>query len=87
VNFCIAFPCGVAPQVADTLDVDGARRSYFTNLFPLNPSGIVPSGPSAADLGLLPANASLPAGSSFSNANWLNIQDVAHVRSMQSISP
>ena len=32
--------------------LEGARRSYYTNLFPLNPGGIVPAGPSAADLGL-----------------------------------
>ncbi len=40
-------------QVKDTIDLDGARRSYFGNLFPLNASGIVPMGPSAEDLGLL----------------------------------
>ena len=28
-----------------------ARKSYFTNLFPLNPGGIVPAGPSPKDLG------------------------------------
>lgn len=39
-----------AMQVKDTVDVDACRRSYFTNLFPLNPSGIVPSGPTAEDL-------------------------------------
>jgi len=39
-------------QVADALDVDAARRSYYTNLFPLNPGLIVPSGPTAADLRL-----------------------------------
>ncbi|MEW5299857.1 MAG: hypothetical protein WDW36_002831 [Sanguina aurantia] len=39
-------------KVSDTLDVDAARRSYSTNLFPLNPSGIIPSGPTAADLHL-----------------------------------
>jgi len=33
-------------------DLDKARRSYFGNLFPLNPGGIVPAGPTAADLGL-----------------------------------
>jgi hypothetical protein len=27
-------------------------RSYFLQLFPLNPSAIVPSGPTLADLGL-----------------------------------
>lgn len=39
-------------QVRDTVDVDACRTSYYTNLFPLNPSGIVPSGPTAADLQL-----------------------------------
>ncbi|KAF8065797.1 yqjG [Scenedesmus sp. PABB004] len=39
-------------QVSDAIDVDGCRRSYYSNLFPLNPSSIVPSGPTAADLGL-----------------------------------
>jgi putative glutathione S-transferase len=44
-------------QVPDTVDVDGCRRSYYSSLFPLNPSGIIPSGPTAADLQLdLPAN-------------------------------
>ncbi|KAL1527441.1 hypothetical protein AB1Y20_016107 [Prymnesium parvum] len=36
---------------SDLFDLDAARRSYYTDLFPLNPGGIVPSGPSAADLG------------------------------------
>lgn len=33
-------------------DLDDARRSYYTNLFPLNPGGIVPAGPTAQDLGI-----------------------------------
>ncbi len=36
----------------DTIDIDAARQSYYTNLFPLNPGGIVPAGPTAAQLGL-----------------------------------
>ena len=36
----------------DSIDVDGARRSYFSSLFPLNPGGIVPVGPTLADLQL-----------------------------------
>ena len=32
-------------------DLAEARRSYYSNLFPLNPGGIVPAGPSAADEG------------------------------------
>ena len=35
-----------------TLDLDAARRSYHTSLFPLNPGGLVPLGPNAADVGL-----------------------------------
>ena len=40
------------PGVAKTVDVDGYRSSYFGQLFPLNPGGIVPIGPTAKDLGL-----------------------------------
>lgn len=48
---------GSSMQVPDTVDVDGCRRSYYSSLFPLNPSGIIPSGPTAADLQLdLPAS-------------------------------
>ena len=32
-------------------DLAEARRSYYTNLFPLNPGGIVPAGPTPEDLG------------------------------------
>lgn len=39
-------------QVKDTFDLEEARRSYFSSLFPLNPGGIVPSGPTAEDLKL-----------------------------------
>lgn len=42
--------CALPPQ--DCFDLEDARRSYFQQLFPLNPGGIVPSGPTAADLGL-----------------------------------
>jgi len=40
------------PGVRETVDVDGYRTSYFGQLFPLNPGGIVPVGPTAKDLGL-----------------------------------
>eukprot|EP00904_Undaria_pinnatifida_P012182 jgi/Undpi1/8094/HiC_scaffold_24.g10566.m1 len=40
------------PGVAETIDIDGCRKSYFAQLFPLNPGGIVPIGPTAEDLGL-----------------------------------
>jgi hypothetical protein len=53
------YPTDVTPhaarcclQVSDTVDIDACRVSYYTNLFPLNPGGIIPSGPTAADLGL-----------------------------------
>lgn len=36
-------------RLGDTIDVAAAKRSYFTSLFPLNPSGIVPIGSSGGD--------------------------------------
>ncbi len=39
-------------QVRDTINIDEARRSYFSSLFPLNAGGIVPTGPTLADLQL-----------------------------------
>mmetsp|Transcript_6692 Transcript_6692/g.17979 ORF Transcript_6692/g.17979 Transcript_6692/m.17979 type:complete len:421 (-) Transcript_6692:8-1270(-) len=36
---------GVAAGVSDTCDLDATRHQYFTSLFPLNPSGIVPLTP------------------------------------------
>lgn len=39
-------------QVCDTYSVAAAQKSYYGQLFPLNPSGIIPSGPTAHDLGL-----------------------------------
>ena len=39
-------------QVCDTYDVAAAQKSYYGQLFPLNPSGIIPKGPTAQDLGL-----------------------------------
>lgn len=38
------------PQVAGTFDLDSATRSYFTSLFPLNPSAIIPKRPTSASL-------------------------------------
>lgn len=46
------FEGSVSVQVKDTFDVDDSRRSYFSSLFPLNPGGIVPAGPTLADLRL-----------------------------------
>jgi putative glutathione S-transferase len=39
-------------QVSDTYSVDQCRNSYFGQLFPLNPGGIIPTGPTASDLKL-----------------------------------
>lgn len=44
-------PC-TPPALQDCFDLDAARRSYFGSLFPLNPGGIIPAGPTAADLQL-----------------------------------
>ena len=41
-------------QIRDSIDVADACRSYFSQLFPLNPGGIVPSGPTLEDLNLDP---------------------------------
>lgn len=57
-------------QVRDTVDIDACRVSYYTNLFPLNPGGIIPSGPTAADLQL-----DVPAGRGSSL-----LADVCHTR-------
>lgn len=38
------------PGVADTCDVESVKRDYYGNLFPLNPGGIIPSGPELANL-------------------------------------
>lgn len=33
------------PNVADTCDIEAIKQDYYANLFPLNPGGIIPSGP------------------------------------------
>lgn len=33
------------PGIADTCDLETIKRDYYGNLFPLNPGGIIPSGP------------------------------------------
>lgn len=38
------------PGVADTCDLDSIKRDYYGNLFPLNPGGIIPSGPDITNL-------------------------------------
>lgn len=37
-------------QLSTTVDIDDCRRSYYTQLFPLNPGGIVPGGPETPDI-------------------------------------
>lgn len=43
-------------QIRDSVDVADACRSYFSQLFPLNPGGIVPAGPTLDDLKLTEAH-------------------------------
>ena len=38
------------PGVADTCSLEDVKRDYYGNLFPLNPGGIVPSGPDMTSL-------------------------------------
>lgn len=38
------------PGVADTCDLESVKRDYYGNLFPLNPGGIIPSGPDVTSL-------------------------------------
>mmetsp|Transcript_15257 Transcript_15257/g.22915 ORF Transcript_15257/g.22915 Transcript_15257/m.22915 type:complete len:386 (-) Transcript_15257:103-1260(-) len=40
------------PGVSDTIDVAAAARSYYSSLFPLNPSGIIPAPPEQVPLPL-----------------------------------
>lgn len=42
------------PGVAETCDIEAVKRDYYGNLFPLNPGGIIPTGP---DLDYLNATA------------------------------
>ena len=64
---CCARPLGAYPHllrwrrecwgvegVASTFDLPAAMRSYYGQLFPLNPSGIVPPRPTLEELGLPP---------------------------------
>lgn len=44
--------CHIPAQVSTSFDLDDARRSYFGSLFPLNPGGIIPVGPTISDLAL-----------------------------------
>ena len=44
--------CWAIPGVSKTIDLADANASYYRQLFPLNPGGIVPSPVTAAELGL-----------------------------------
>lgn len=64
-------------QIQDSVDVADACRSYFSQLFPLNPGGIVPAGPTLDDLKLTEAHGR---GSSETNA-------VFHMQQTQTSAP
>lgn len=38
------------PGVADTCDLEAVKQDYYGNLFPLNPGGIIPTGPDMSSL-------------------------------------
>jgi len=38
------------PGVAGTCDMESVKQAYYGNLFPLNPGGIIPSGPDVTNL-------------------------------------
>ena len=53
------------PGVADTVDLATYRTAYYGSLFPVNPGGVVPAGPTEASLGYgvaPPGRAELGAG-------------------------
>lgn len=47
---CAHLPLPNKRQLSTTVDIDDCRRSYYTQLFPLNPGGIVPGGPQTYDV-------------------------------------
>ena len=51
-------------RVHETFDAEGARKSYYRQMFPLNPSLIVPGGPTATDVGLVDPPSAIPNESS-----------------------
>lgn len=53
------------PGVQDTFDLPSAMNSYYSQLFPLNPGGIVPVTPGEAQLGLAAPDGVLIVGSTF----------------------
>ncbi|MEO0970468.1 MAG: glutathione S-transferase C-terminal domain-containing protein, partial [Cyanobacteria bacterium J06639_18] len=38
------------PKVSETCDLNSIKQDYYGNLFPLNPGGIIPSGPDISNL-------------------------------------
>ena len=44
--------CWAMPGVKESIDLADATGSYYKQLFPLNPGGIIPTPPTAKDLGL-----------------------------------
>ena len=64
-------------QVKDSIDVADACRSYFSQLFPLNPGGIVPAGPTLADLDLMKAHERGPS----------DLKSMFHMQSHSSAAP
>lgn len=44
--------CWAMPGVKDSIDIPDATGSYYKQLFPLNPGGILPTPPTATELGL-----------------------------------
>lgn len=47
---CLSLPLPGGGTIKDTIDLDDCRRSYYSQLFPLNPGNIIPAGPTAEDL-------------------------------------
>lgn len=64
-------------QIKDSIDVADACRSYFSQLFPLNPGGIVPAGPTLADLDLTKAHGRGPS----------DMKSIFHMQSQSSAAP
>ena len=40
------------PGIKDTIDLEDANASYYKQLFPLNPGGLIPTKITAKDIGL-----------------------------------
>jgi len=44
--------CWDLPGVKDTIDMEDANASYYKQLFPLNPGGLIPMKVTAKEIGL-----------------------------------